>query len=74
VREERWKYAVYFDPNGRAAPEYELYDRDADPHEINNLVEKLGGQPRTADAARELPRLVELLRHATADVGGRLPV
>ena len=74
VREERWKYAVYFDPTGRAAPEYELYDRDADPHEINNLVEKLGGRPRTADAARELPRLVELLRHATADVGGRLPV
>ena len=26
VRDARWKYAVYLDPSGKVAPEYELYD------------------------------------------------
>ena len=36
----RWKYAVYLDPNGAVAPEYELYDLEADPDEALNLVDK----------------------------------
>lgn len=73
VRDRRWKYAVYYDPASRAPAEFELYDREVDPLEADNLLEKLGGRPRRPDAARELPRLVELLEHATAAVGATLP-
>ncbi|MGI8460090.1 MAG: sulfatase-like hydrolase/transferase [Solirubrobacterales bacterium] len=38
VRDERWKYALYFDPAGNATSEYELYDLDRDPDEVRNLV------------------------------------
>ena len=62
VRDERWKYAVYLDPSGRAAPEYELYDLETDPDEALNLVDKRtgvaararGGAPRAAAAAAAL--------------------
>jgi arylsulfatase A-like enzyme len=57
VRDERWKYAIYVDPHGRAAPEYELYDLESDPDEALNLVDKRSGAGRTALARRELPRL-----------------
>jgi arylsulfatase A-like enzyme len=69
VRDGRWKYAVYFDPTGRAATEFELYDLDADPLERFNLLAKRGGDPHTPAAGRELPRLRELLEHACAEVG-----
>jgi arylsulfatase A-like enzyme len=57
VRDRRWKYAIYVDPRGRAAPEYELYDLESDPDEAINLVDKRNGAGRTALARRELPRL-----------------
>jgi choline-sulfatase len=69
VRDGRWKYAVYLDPNGRVPSEYELYDLDADPLEVDNLIDKRNGTPRGTAAARELPRLSELLASARADVG-----
>jgi arylsulfatase A-like enzyme len=69
VRDGRWKYAVYFDPTGGAATEFELYDLDADPLERRNLVATRGGAPRTPAAGRELPRLREMLQHACAEVG-----
>jgi len=37
LRQERWKIVMYFDPNGVAASEYELYDLQNDPLEKNNL-------------------------------------
>jgi hypothetical protein len=46
---------VYFDPNGRARPEYELYDIDADPLEVESLVGVRSGAPRST-RARELQR------------------
>jgi arylsulfatase A-like enzyme len=61
VRDGRWKYAIYLDPTARIAPEYELYDLDADPDEALNLVDKRSGVGRTAEARRELRRLHELL-------------
>jgi arylsulfatase A-like enzyme len=69
VRDERWKYAVYLDPTGRAAPEYELYDLESDPDEALNLVDKRTGAPRNRAAAAQLPRLRALLADACAATG-----
>ena len=61
VREQRWKYSVYLDPDGQASPEYELYDLEADPNESHNLLERDSGRPRRRAAAAELGRLHEAL-------------
>jgi hypothetical protein len=60
---------VYLDPNGRAAPEYELYDLASDPDEALNLVDKRTGAPRNRAAAAQLPRLRALLADACAATG-----
>lgn len=36
IREGRWKYAMYFDPAGVEAPQFELYDLQTDPEELHN--------------------------------------
>jgi arylsulfatase A-like enzyme len=69
VRDARWKYAVYLDPSGRAAPEYELYDLESDPDEAANLVDKRTGRALSAEAERERVRLHERLERACADSG-----
>jgi choline-sulfatase len=69
IRDARWKYAVYLDPNGGYAAEYELYDLDADPDEALNLVHKRGGRGRTREATRQVARLHPLLLAACADAG-----
>jgi arylsulfatase A-like enzyme len=73
VRDARWKYAVYLDPSGEAAPEYELYDLDSDPHERLNLVEKRTGRGRNEQAERERLRLHERLERACAASGTLTP-
>jgi arylsulfatase A-like enzyme len=76
VRDARWKYAIYLDPRGRVAPEYELYDLAEDPEEAFNLVDKRTGRGRTGRACREVTRLhAELERacDATATIAPRLP-
>lgn len=67
VRGKRWKYAAYIDPTGRAAPEYELYDLEADPDEALTLVDKDSGRGRTAAARTVLPELREALTTACHD-------
>ena len=62
VRDARWKYAIYLDPTGGAAPEYELYDLEDDPDEALNLVDKRTGRGRTRAAERERVRMHERLR------------
>ncbi len=37
LRQDRWKIAMYFDPNGTQPTVYELYDLQNDPLEQNNL-------------------------------------
>jgi choline-sulfatase len=69
VRDRRWKYAVYLDPNGREAPEYELYDLEDDPDEAVNLADKRTGRGRTARARREVRRMHALLEEACAASG-----
>src|SRR6185437_11471074 len=73
VRDGRFKYAAYLDPAGRAAPEHELYDLDADPLEVRNLLERDTAYPRTTVAARELRRLRELLAEESARTGTATP-
>src|SRR4051812_47505384 len=57
IREPGWKYATYVDPTGKQSPEHELYDLDADPLEVDNLVDVRTGEPRTRAAAGALERL-----------------
>ena len=74
VRDRRYKYAVYLDPAGRAAPEYELYDLAADPIESRNLVDKRLGSGRTPAAERERRRLHERLAAMLEETGTVTPV
>jgi arylsulfatase A-like enzyme len=38
IREQRWKFARYYDACGSVAPQYEMYDRAKDPYETKNLA------------------------------------
>jgi len=73
VREASWKYAVYFDPAGRAAPEYELYDLESDPNEVHNLLDKSSGRPRAAVHEPERRRLAVRLAELCERSGMRSP-
>ncbi|HEU4560662.1 MAG TPA: sulfatase-like hydrolase/transferase, partial [Longimicrobium sp.] len=55
IREERWKLAKYYDPQGNKAPQWEMYDLLHDPIERINLAHP--GHPRTPEQERELRRL-----------------
>ena len=59
VRDAQLKYAIYSDPLGRAAPQYEAYDLDRDPLEVDNLVDRDTGEPRDASRAAALSQLAE---------------
>jgi arylsulfatase A-like enzyme len=59
VRERRFKYARYFDAEGRHPAEYEMYDLEADPHELENLAHPdhpRHHDPAVADARARLAR------------------
>jgi hypothetical protein len=43
VRTEWHKFAIYFDPDGKAPTEYEMYDLERDPDERRNLVDRISG-------------------------------
>jgi arylsulfatase A-like enzyme len=73
VRGGRFKYAAYLDPHGRARPEHELYDMEADPIEARNLIERESARPRSTAAARELPRLREILVEEARATGTATP-
>ena len=46
LRTQKHKLALYFDPQGRAAAEYEMYDLERDPDERHNLVDRASGEPQ----------------------------
>jgi arylsulfatase A-like enzyme len=59
VRTERWKYIHYF----QEPQEFELYDLQNDPHEMNNLIH----DPGYRDAVETLRRRMDKLREETHD-------
>jgi arylsulfatase A-like enzyme len=67
IRTAAGKYAFYFDPNGRAATEYELYDVERDPLEIENLVDVESGSPSSDHAAKLQRELSERLEVAMSE-------
>jgi choline-sulfatase len=73
VREDRWKYAVYLDPNRRAPAEYEMYDLAADPLETSNLIDRSTGRPLGVAHESERRRLAERLLELCADSGTLTP-
>ncbi len=72
IREQGAKYAVYRDPNGRRAPEYELYDLERDPLEAENLVNHRTGQPLAAGDRALRDRLAGRLEAMMSDLGTHL--
>jgi choline-sulfatase len=65
VRTDRAKFALYFDPGGKKAPEYEMYDLERDPDEGRNLVDRDTGEaidstdaPLRSELGQRLDRLM----------------
>jgi choline-sulfatase len=73
VRDARWKYAVYLDPAGRAAPEYELYDLESDPNEAHNLLDRATGHAHVAAHEPERRRLAVRLAELCTRSGTLTP-
>ncbi|MDG3009447.1 sulfatase-like hydrolase/transferase [Rhodococcus sp. D2-41] len=63
IREDRWMYAAYFDPSGAVPAQFELYDLQSDPTEVDNLADPLNaGHHNPQQTAIMHERLVERLR------------
>jgi arylsulfatase A-like enzyme len=69
IRTATEKYAVYFDPAGRAAREYEMYDLDRDPIERDNLLGVRSGTPLVSGDAARAAALEERLGEAVREAG-----
>jgi hypothetical protein len=69
IRTPNAKFAFYFDPAGRKATEYELYDLERDPLEVENLVDVRSGRARDAAAAALRRELAEGLDEAMGECG-----
>jgi choline-sulfatase len=73
IRTPRHKYALYFDPAGEAAPEYEMYDLERDPEERRNLVDRSSGLARSEsdrDLRTELRERLDSLMDANTTAPG----
>jgi arylsulfatase A-like enzyme len=73
VRDERWKYAAYLDPRGRARPEFELYDLEEDPFETRNLLDKRTARARARVHEQERERLAQRLRELCVESATLMP-
>jgi arylsulfatase A-like enzyme len=69
IRSATAKYAFYFDPAGRRSTEYELYDLERDPLEVENLIEVRSGRARDAAATATHRELAERLEQAMEECG-----
>ncbi|EYT56925.1 sulfatase [Dietzia sp. UCD-THP] len=82
IRDQRYKYAVYFDPAGAVLPQTELYDTFVDPDELRNLADPTAPlQFRPDLVAMMQARLMERMQEThtmpdvwpTGSVTGSLP-
>jgi choline-sulfatase len=71
VRDGRRKFAYYFDPEGQAATEYEMYDLEHDPDERRNLVGLRSGEARDPADRAARAELGELLSERMRACGTR---
>jgi choline-sulfatase len=69
IRTDRHKYAFYFDPSGRRPREYEMYDLEADPDEVRNLLEVETGRALDPAHGSVHAELVEALGDAMKAAG-----
>lgn len=69
IRSTTAKYAFYFDPAGRRSTEYELYDLERDPLEVENLMEVRSGRARDSAATAVHGELAERLEEAMEECG-----
>ncbi len=69
IREGRLKYVTYLDPEGRAAPEHEMYDLERDPEERRNLLDHRSGEPHSPADRSERDRLAAALRAQMEELG-----
>jgi choline-sulfatase len=69
VRTASHKFAIYFDPDGKAPTEYEMYDLERDPNERHNLVDRIGGEPLAGANRGIRAELGELLESLIAENG-----
>jgi len=63
VRTDRYKLIYYYEPEP-GPQEWELFDLEADPRELNNVY----GKPEFADLTRELKGELRRLRHEVGDL------
>jgi arylsulfatase A-like enzyme len=61
IREQRFKYARYFDAEGRHPTEHEMYDLSQDPYELENLAHPDHPRYGEPDVRRERDRLAAKL-------------
>ncbi len=75
IREGRWKYAMYFDPAGVEASQYELYDLQEDPQELHNRADTANSDYYDPDqqAVMHAHLLTKLAATGTAPQNLRLP-
>ena len=67
IRTRDAKYAFYFDPEGHAQTEYELYDLERDPLEVENLLRVRTGEPCSVAAGALHAELSQRLDQAMAE-------
>ena len=72
VRTRDSKWSLYFDPEGKRANEYELYDLERDPIEVENLVDYRTGEA-LGPANRGLKSSMDELLEVTMDEFGTSP-
>ena len=73
MRDERFKYAVYLDPDGAVQPEYELYDLQEDPLEVRNLLGVRSGRPHEPRHEELRERMAAILERLCTDSGTLSP-
>jgi hypothetical protein len=65
-----FKYARYFDAEGRHSTEYEMYDLPEDAHELENLAHSDNLRYAEPDVSRERDRLAAKLERIEQQLAG----